>query len=178
LEAKAAWDTLNLLEGKDGENRKRWYLLEKLISDAEGRGQTFDISHASSAHKNELHELARACDMAGHLVKHRLISAELLFDFYSRPLVVTWKFLEPYIEERRRNPALPQPGHMLQFQILATGAALYRKKKHPAELVFPTKPKIEMLWRAWTKGTWNRKSSSTWSDEIESQRTTETRPNV
>jgi hypothetical protein len=173
LDAKAAWDTLNLLEGNDRENRKLWYLLEKLISDAEGQNKKFDILQASSKTQRELHELARACDMAGHLVKHRLISDEFLFDFYSRPLVVTWQYLEPYIEQKRNNPALRQPGHMLQFQILATGAALYRKKKHPAESIFQTKPEIENLWRAWKKGTWSRRTRSTWLTQIESQRTTE-----
>jgi hypothetical protein len=154
LRARIAWDSLALLEGKDGEMRQNRHLLEKLVKDAKERGTEFDILQASSANRHKLDELARAYDMAGHLVKHRLIPIELLFDFYSRPIALAWQYLGPIIEKSRNDQALRQPGHMKQFEILAAGAAIYRRKKCPQETPYPIASGVEEHWKRWEASAW------------------------
>jgi hypothetical protein len=153
LNAKVVWDAVELLEGKDGETRKNRHLLEKLVKDAAAEGKEFNILEAAQGDQEKLDELARTYDMAGHLVKHGIIPPAILFDFYSRPIALAWKYIGLMVEKKRNDSTLPQPGHMKQFEILAAGAALYRKKKNPAEPPFQIASGVEAAWKKWARKT-------------------------
>lgn len=155
LRAKIAWDAFALLEGKDGETRKQRHLLDQLLKKARSCEREFNILDEDPGDREKLDELARAYDMAGHLVKHRLISVDLLFDFYSRPIAQAWQYLAPMINEKRNEEDSTQPGHMKQhmrqFEILAAGAVLYRKEKYPGESPFDISSEAKLIWREWAK---------------------------
>lgn len=164
LRAKIAWDALELMEGKDGENSGRRALLEGLLKKAKDNGdksipqrerikQVF--LNAPESEVSELYKLARTFDKAGHLVKYGCILVPFLFDFYSRPIAIAWLCLEPMINALRETRV--QPGHMMQFEILATGAALYRKSQpqHFGDSdLFDIHPEIEARWNRWKKTAW------------------------
>lgn len=109
----------------------------------------FDVLTAPNNEKKCLDTLARSYDKLGALVKHGVAPIDFVMDFYSRPLVKGWQYLEPLItqERRKRN----QPGHMLKFQILAGGAMQYRSNVYPNERSFDLPKEIQLDWETWSR---------------------------
>lgn len=99
LKAKVSLDALQLLEGKDGRTRDNRLLLESLVKTLEDKNDLLDLRYRDKETRDRLHELARAYDMAGLLVKHGLIPISLLFDFYSRPIALAWKHLGAWVKQ-------------------------------------------------------------------------------
>jgi hypothetical protein len=165
LRARVSLDALQLLEGKDGRMRENRLLLDDLATRLKDDKELIDLRFKDTKTINQLHELARAYDTAGLLVKHGLIPISLLFDFYSRPIALAWKHLKSWVSEERARRKPTQARHLLKFEVLATGAALYRKNKEEklltAELSVP-KPeywfdideKIQEQWENWLKRAW------------------------
>lgn len=109
----------------------------------------FDILVASDQEKYELDRLARSYDMLGVLVKHGVAPMEFVMDFYSRPLVRGWQYLEPMISAERRKRK--QPGHMRKFQVLAAGAREHRRIAYPDERSFDPHHEVVDEWEAWKR---------------------------
>ena len=147
LRAKIYFDTINLLEGSDGDVRKLRTLLQAKLDEAKKTGVPFDITAQPTEVRSQLDNLSRAYDKVGLLVKHRVVPAEFLFDFYSRPIVVAWKSLRPHIDAERTSRG--QPNHMVKFEILAAGAALYREKKYKESSPYSIPRHVIDSWAKW-----------------------------
>jgi len=146
--ARVSLDALALFEGRDGEN----LLLEGLVKDARLRQVPFDINELSPKDRETLHQLARAWDMAGLLVKQQVMPTSVLFDFYSHAIVRAWRFLQGMVEEERQNRG--QQGYMRKFEVIAIGAALYRLKIKNEPLQFEIDKEAEAEWKHWEKKAW------------------------
>jgi hypothetical protein len=151
LRSKVFLDTITLLDGKNQEIRSLRHKLDDLIKTAERKGKKFDVLSLKQKEKDELDKLARAYDQIGLLVKHGIVPTDFLFDFYSKPIVKAWKNLKGLFSDRR----LKQPGHMLKFEILATGAALYRRDKYQEQPEFSISDEDKAKWKKWNKWTTN-----------------------
>jgi hypothetical protein len=131
---KSVLDMFDLLEGADGGMRKLRLGVAERVKEAkrkDSKAVITDLTAADPSFRADVELLARSCDKVGLLVKLRLIPADLLFDFYSRPIIQAWRDLKPYVDSVRVDRE--QPGHMLKFQVLAIGAALARAEKYPAD---------------------------------------------
>jgi hypothetical protein len=146
--ARVSLDALALFEGRDGEN----LLLEGLVKDARLRQTAFDINELSPKDRETLHQLARAWDMAGLLVKQQVMPTSVLFDFYSHAIVRAWRFLKCMVEEERLNR--DQQGYMRKFEVIAIGAALYRLKTKNEPLQFEIDKEAEAEWKRWERKAW------------------------
>jgi hypothetical protein len=91
----------------------RHLLYEKIPKDA----SNFNFGDLNKEEMEQLDELARTYDKLGLLVKHKVIPLNFILDFYSRPIILTWSRLEPYIIAERKKRM--QPAHMKMFQLLA-----------------------------------------------------------
>jgi hypothetical protein len=146
--ARVSLDALALFEGRDGEN----LLLEGLVKDARLRQVPFGINDLSPKDRETLHQLARAWDMAGLLVKQQVMPTSVLFDFYSHAIVRAWRFLQCMVKEERQNRE--QQGYMRKFEVIAIGAALYRLKTKDEPLQFEIDKDAEAEWRRWERKAW------------------------
>lgn len=149
LRAKVFFDSFNLLEGQNGELRD---LREKLRSEVKNdtdQQKKFDILIKPVPLQKEFDKLGRSYDKIGLLVKHGVVPVSFLFDFYSDPIIKAWQHLSPYYIKIRTDRK--QYGHMLKFEILATGAALYRMKKKKETPPFDITPKNKKMWDKWKK---------------------------
>ncbi len=147
LRSKIYFDTVALLEGKDDELRNLRHLLEGQLKLAKDNNRPFDILKVSLELQKKLDQLARVYDKIGLLVKHRVIPTEFLFDFYSRPIIIAWQHISPLISQERTSRI--QPNHMVKFEIVAAGAALYRQGKYKEHPPFPISPQAGDAWRRW-----------------------------
>jgi len=136
---------LELMEDCRGER----HLLEESIA----ADPKYNVLKASETDENKLDKLARSYDKLGALVKHGVAPIEFVMDFYSRPLVKGWQYLEPMISAERRKRE--QPGHMLKFQILAAGALEYRRRVYPSERSFDIPKEVMDGWKTWSQETQN-----------------------
>jgi len=123
---------------------QRHLLEEKIAADL-----NFDIMKASDSERNNLDNLARSYDLLGVLVKHGVAPVEFVMDFYSRPLVRGWQYLEPMVSAERRKRK--QPGHMRKFQVLAAGAREYRRIVYPDERSFDPLKEVADEWESWKR---------------------------
>jgi hypothetical protein len=156
LRSKVYLDTLSLLEGKDNEVRA---LRKKLDAElqkarpAQGGGttpvQAFNVLKASPDIQKDLDQLARVYDKVGLLVKHGVVPTDFLFDFYSCPIILAWQHIKPLVAKERDSRLPPQPNHMLKFEILAIGAALYRQTKYGDTPPFAIGLRETALWNRW-----------------------------
>lgn len=87
--------------------------------------------------------------MLGVLVKHGVAPVDFVMDFYSRPLVKGWQYLEPMIAAERRSRK--QPGHMRKFQVLAAGAREHRRLAYPDERSFDPHNEVTIEWESWKR---------------------------
>lgn len=147
LRAKIYFDALTLVEGKDNENRALRHVLEDAVKRAKRDGRTFDILQETIDVQKKLDDLARVYDRVGLLVKHGVVPTEFLFDFYSRPIVNAWLHIRPLISVERTTRG--QPNHMVKFELLAVGAALYRSKKYSETPPFSIPPESRRTWQLW-----------------------------
>lgn len=147
LRSKVFFDTLSLLDGKDYEIRKLRHILDDHIKTAAETGKVFDILSAKKEEQDELDKLARSYDQVGLLVKHGVVPTDFLFDFYSKPISKAWTYIRPLFNKRREK----QPGHMLKFEILAIGAALYRQNKYQEKPDFLISEEDKAKWDKWNK---------------------------
>jgi hypothetical protein len=150
IRSKVALDALSLFEGRDGEN----LLLERLVKDAHDRQLPFDINNVSQKDRETLHQLARAWDMAGLLVKHQVMPIAVLFDFYSLAIVRAWQHLKHNVDEERKGRN--QEGYMRKFEVIAIGAALYRKKVKNERPQFEIDKETEAEWKRWERNGWKK----------------------
>jgi len=149
LRSKVYFDVLELMEGKDGEVRDLRHVLEKELLRAKQESRMFDILSADQGLQQKLDQLARAYDKVGLLVKHGVVPSEFLFDFYSCPILVAWSTIWPLIDRVRKDRV--QKSHMLKFEILAIGAALYREKKYGAKPEFSISIEDKAKWNKWKR---------------------------
>jgi hypothetical protein len=84
------------------------------------------------------------------LVKYGTVPLEFVVDYYSRPIVVTWHRLQPWIEEERKKRN--QPGHMRLFELLAIHAKKHRDLEHSGEETFTLTKEQEVNWKIWRAG--------------------------
>jgi hypothetical protein len=125
--------------------RDQRHLLEERIA----ADLTFDVMEAPDADKLDLDKLARSYDMLGLMVKHGVAPVEVVMDFYSRPLVRGWQYLEPMVADTRRKRS--QPGHMWKFQVLAAGAREHRRIVYPDERSFDPPKEVAGEWETWKR---------------------------
>jgi hypothetical protein len=149
LRSRVYFDTLTLLDGKEGEVRDLRHLLEQQIKLAKASGKQFDILTTAVDVRQRLDKLARAYDKVGLLVKHGAVPVDFLFDFYSRPIVVAWTQIRPLVQSVRNDRG--QPGHMLKFEILAIGASVYRLDKYSEPSPFPISAEDTARWKKWNR---------------------------
>jgi len=149
LKSKVFLDTLNLLDGKYHEIRGIRHKLDDYLENAEKTGTKFDILSIKKEDRDKFDRLARTFDQVGLLVKHGVIPIDFLFDFYSKPVIKAWTHIRPMFDVKRKK----QPGHMLKFEILAIGAALYRKNKYQEEPGFSISNEDTAKWKKWKKWT-------------------------
>lgn len=158
LRAKVGLDALALLEGDGGILEKQRHILDRLVGNGSEGGEKLDILLKIYRLKDRgegLHEMLRAYDKMGHLVRFGIIPVDFLFEFYSRPIAEAWKHLEPFVGQLRNESK--HPNHLKQFEILAIGAALYRQNKnqmqfHPEEKwIFEVDLKQRKNWERWRK---------------------------
>lgn len=102
----------------------------------------------SEEERQKYYKLARLYDRWGQLVLHGVLPIDFILDFYSRPLMLTWKAMHPYIETLRRIRV--QPGHMAKFQFLAEEACNYRGGRYSGSYEFQKPKPLSM------KHLWNR----------------------
>jgi hypothetical protein len=149
LRAKVFFDSFNLLEGQNGELRDLREKLRSEIKKDTDQHLKFDILVKPDTLQKELDKLGRSYDKIGLLVKHSVVPVSFLFDFYSDPIIKAWQYLSPYYIKIRNDRN--QYGHMLKFEILATGAALYRMKKKKETPPFEITPENKRMWNKWRK---------------------------
>jgi len=123
---------------------QRHLLEEKIAADPD-----FDVMKVSDSEKKNLDTLARSYDMLGVLVKQGVAPVEFVMDFYSRPLVRAWQYLEPMVRTEQRNRK--QPGHMHKFEVLAVGACEHRRTAYPGELSFDPSREAVDEWGEWRR---------------------------
>jgi hypothetical protein len=161
LRSKVFFDTLMLLEGKDNEVRRLRHILEGELETSRASGKPFDVLTATSGIQTNLDQLAREYDKVGLLVKHNVVPIDFLFDFYSRPIILAWRYVNPLINKVRI--VREQKSHMVKFEVLAIGAALYRKKKYreapPFSISIEDRKKWDN-WRKWRVGSLIKKPSA------------------
>lgn len=134
-------DVLTMLECV----REERYLLEdKTTADPE-----FDVLKLDEEGRKPFYELARAYDKLGLLIKHGVVPLEFVLDYYSKPIVSAWKYLEPFVQEVRRQKR--RPGYWKKFQRLAMQAKEYRKRIYPQEQTFEVSPEDRAEWKTWRK---------------------------
>lgn len=145
--AKIFIDVLTILEGKDNEIRNMRIALNEKI-------RLFPNYDAGSSEIKEdidkFHALARSYDKIGLLVKNGAIPINFLFQFYSSPILLAWEHTKGMLIKERK--ARKQEGHMQLFEILATGAALYRNQQFGSDIP-PELIKHIKNWKSWDK--WN-----------------------
>jgi hypothetical protein len=157
LQARIALDALIMLEGRNGETWRNWLELEDLVSQA-GGPHRISVFDPYGRVPEKLLLLARAFDTAGLLVKFGVLPVDLLFNFYSRPIVTTWVCMEPVVRARRMNEIIEQPGHMRMFEILAVGAVLERRSTRPNEKVtFEPNEAQRTAWENLDRNAWKMK---------------------
>ncbi len=123
---------------------QRHLLEEKIAADL-----NFDIMKASDSERNNLDRLARSYDMLGVMVKHGVAPVEFVMDFYSRPLVRGWQYLEPMVSAERWKRK--QPAHMQKFQVLAAGAREHRRIVYPDERSLDPLKEVADEWESWKR---------------------------
>ena len=124
----------------------RKYLEEQVSLDL------FDVSNMSAEEAAMMEELIRSWDKLGIMVLHGVVPRSLVMDHYSRSLVMSFRYLKPYVEEQRskRN----QISHRGNFYWLASKALSHRQKKYPGEpgLDIPVetlRQERRFLWSKW-----------------------------
>ena len=149
LRGKAILDTLEILEGKDNIVRELRRVLRGAIQQANAAKRQFDFHSLTPDEQKQVDQLAREYDKMGLLVKHGAIPINIVFDFYSKPIVQAWEALQGHITEERK--ARNQPGHMRKFETLAIGAALHRNQQHSEHPPMPDKHQIKEWnrWKTW-----------------------------
>ena len=102
-----------VLEMLEKTRAARHLLYEKTPKDT----SNFNFGDLNKEEMEQLDELARTYDKLGLLVKHKVIPLNFILDFYSRPIILTWNRLKPYIVAEREKRM--QPAHMKMFELLA-----------------------------------------------------------
>jgi hypothetical protein len=92
--------------------------------------------------------------MAGLLVKHQVMPIAVLFDFYSLAIVRAWQHLKHNVDEERKGRN--QEGYMRKFEVIAIGAALYRKKVKNERPQFEIDKETEAEWKRWERNGWKK----------------------
>jgi hypothetical protein len=132
-------DVLELMEDSHTERQ----LLEKKISETE-----FNVDNATDEERRSYERIIRTWDKLGLLVKHGVVPLDFVLDFYSRPLVLSWRYLEPLVIKKRLKRK--QPGHRIKFEILAKLAQQDRQKNYPNEDHYFNVSKEDLKqWRNW-----------------------------
>lgn len=154
LQQRVALDALTLLEGKDAETWENWLLLEDVVQQAEGDPERFKRLASLGDRPKKFRRLARAFDVAGLLAKNRLIPVDLLFQFYSRPIAISWKYLRYISEDKAARPFVGQLGHMMLFEILAAGAVMERERVGLDNASRAPETEAEQAWTVWNRYAW------------------------
>ena len=142
LRSTVYFQVLEMME----QTRDERHILEELIP---ANAAINDFNKLTEPQIKQLDRLARNYDKLGLLVKHHTVPLSFVLDFYSRPLVVGWHRMAPYINTVRatRN----QANHMAKFEELAIKAKQYRDKYHPGEESFSLHTERDKKWHVWRR---------------------------
>ena len=141
LRFQVYYNVLEMIE----KHRPERHLIDEKLKDS------VPFERLSDDEKERLNYLARAYDKLGILIKYGVVPLEFALDFYGRPLVVAWKYLESHVRDVRT--IRQQSGHMKKFELLAIEAQKYREENFPGEETFLMSKEHP---KSWEKSRWHR----------------------
>ena len=119
---------LKFLDGDRARHARRW--LYTMIEDGlpSNTIDTWVKDKESKLRDRDMAELImRKFDRLGLLVRMGVVPIDIVVQFYVTPIIKSWIVLSKYIEELRKERA--QPGHMWEFENLATNIIKRRVQK-------------------------------------------------